>query len=304
MLLPTAIQMTTQLQLLNDPPHRLVQPFSTQLLKWVGNKQRFAHEIVGAFPEGINRYFEPFLGSGAVLSTLSPGDALASDAFSPLVDIFKTLQNQPETLKQWYRERWEIAHGEAKKAGYEHIKASFNRSPNAADLIFLCRACYGGVVRFRKQDGFMSTPCGVHDPVKPESFNKRVDIWHQRVRFTRFELMDYKASMRLAKKGDMIYCDPPYKHSQAILYGGQDFKLEELFEEIERCKKRGVYVALSIDGTKKSGNIICDLPIPDKLFEKEICVNLGRSMLKRFQMGGKTLEKEVVTDRLLLTYTL
>ena len=31
-------------------------------------------------------------------------------------------------------------------------------------------------------------------------------------------------------------------------------------------------------------------------------VNCGRSMLRRFQMGGKTLESEVVSDRLLLTY--
>jgi len=293
-----------QFLLFDDAPHKLIQPFSTQLLKWVGNKQRFAHEIVGSFPDSYNRYFEPFLGSGAVLATLAPENALASDAFPPLIEIFKTLKDDPETLKQWYRERWEVAHGDRKKQGYEAIKAAYNRNPNGADLLFLCRACYGGVVRFRKQDGYMSTPCGAHQPIKPESFDKRVDIWHERVKFTQFELMDYREAMRIAKRGDMIYCDPPYKHSQAILYGGQDFRLEELLQEIERCKRRGVYVALSIDGTKKSGDVICDLPIPDKLFEEEIYVNLGRSMLKRFQMGGKTLESEIVADRLLLTYTL
>ena len=116
--------------------------------------------------------------------------------------------------------------------------------------------------------------------------------------------MGYQEAMRLAKKGDVIYCDPPYKHSQAILYGGQDFRLEELFDEIARCKKRGVFVAVSIDGTKKSGDMLCELPIPDNLFEEEIFVNVGRSMLRRFQMGGETLEKEIVSDRLLLTYTL
>lgn len=293
-----------QTLLFDDAPHRQIQPFSTQLLKWVGNKQRFAHEIVGAFPKQFNRYFEPFLGSGAVLSTLAPKNAFASDAFPPLIEIFNTLKNNPETLKQWYRERWAIAHGATKKEGYEEIKASYNRNPNGADLLFLCRACYGGVVRFRKHDGYMSTPCGAHEPVKPESFDKRADIWQEKVQFTRFELMDYKEAMNIARKGDMIYCDPPYKHSQAILYGGQDFNLEELLQEIERCKKRGVHVALSIDGTKKSGDVICDLPIPHDLFEEEIYVNLGRSMLKRFQMGGKTLESEVVADRLLLTYTL
>jgi DNA adenine methylase len=71
---------------------------------------------------------------------------------------------------------------------------------------------------------------------------------------------------------------------------------------IEKCKRKGVNVILSIDGTKKSGNKICDLEVPDGLFEREIFVNCGRSMLRRFQMGGKSLETEVVADRLLLTY--
>jgi len=293
-----------QTLIFDDAPHKDIKPFSTQLLKWVGNKQRFAHEIVGSFPDKFNKYYEPFLGSGAILSTLSPNDAFASDAFSPLIEIFKTLKDDPETLKEWYRERWEIAHDDFKKEGYEKIKESYNVNPSGADLLFLCRACYGGVVRFRKKDGYMSTPCGVHDPIKPKSFNKRVNIWNERVQNTQFELMGYQEAMRMAKKGDMIYCDPPYKHSQTILYGGHDFSLEELFGEIELCKKRGVHIALSIDGTKKSGDMLCDLPIPDGLFEEEIYVNLGRSMLKRFQMKGKTLEKEMVTDRLLLTYKL
>ncbi len=290
--------------LFNDAPHMYVKPFSTQLLKWVGNKQRFAHEIVGSFPKKFNRYFEPFLGSGAVLSTLSPRDALASDIFSPLVDIWFALKNNPQMLKRWYEERWEIAHGELKKEGYESIKASYNNNPNGADLLYLCRSCYGGVVRFRKLDGYMSTPCGVHEPIKPKSFEHRVDLWHERVENTEFSLMGYEEAMAYAKAGDMVYCDPPYLHSQAILYGGQTFKLEDLIEEIEKCKSRGVYVALSIDGTKKSGKMLCDLPIPDGLFEEEIFVNCGRSMLKRFQMEGQSLEEELVSDRLLLTYTL
>jgi DNA adenine methylase len=75
-----------------------------------------------------------------------------------------------------------------------------------------------------------------------------------------------------------------------------------LFDAIERCKRKGVFVALSIDGTKRSGDKDCDAPIPDGLFEVEATVNCGRSMLRRFQMAGQTLEHEVVSDRLLLTY--
>jgi DNA adenine methylase len=290
--------------LFKDAPHKYIRPFSTQLLKWVGNKQRFAHEIVGSFPEEFGRYFEPFLGSGGVLATLAPLNASASDTFAPLMEIWLTLKNNPEKLKKWYRERWQIAHGAHKKEGYEKIKAAYNRAPNGADLLFLCRSCYGGVVRFRQADGYMSTPCGVHEPITPAGFDKRVDLWREKIQFTDFAVMDYREAMKKARKGDLIYCDPPYMHSQSILYGGQQFRLEDLFEEILRCKLKGVYVALSIDGTKKSGGMICDLPIPDDLFEEEIFVSVGRSMLRRFQMEGQTLESEVVSDRLLLTYTL
>ncbi len=108
--------------------------------------------------------------------------------------------------------------------------------------------------------------------------------------------------MRRAVAGDLVYCDPPYSHSQAILYGAQDFDLSELMDEIAACKARGVYVVLSIDGTKKSGNHYCDIDLPDGLFERELMVNVGRSMLKRFQMGGQSCETEGVSDRLLLTY--
>ena len=78
--------------------------------------------------------------------------------------------------------------------------------------------------------------------------------------------------------------------------------MEHLLSVIEKCKAKGVHVVLSIDGTKRSGNLICDLPIPDGLFEREMMIDIGHSMLKRFQMNGKTLEGEKVSDRLLLTY--
>ena len=37
-----------------------------QLLKWIGNKQRYASQIADLMPE-YNTYIEPFLGSGALL---------------------------------------------------------------------------------------------------------------------------------------------------------------------------------------------------------------------------------------------
>jgi DNA adenine methylase len=83
-----------------------VHEFKTQLLKWIGNKQRFAHEIISFFPKEFGNYYEPFLGSGAVLATLAPNQAVASDTFLYLIQIFQTLQSNPDQL---YKEMLFIA---------------------------------------------------------------------------------------------------------------------------------------------------------------------------------------------------
>ena len=279
-----------------------VEPYKTQLLKWIGNKQRFAHEIISFFPKRFGTYHEPFLGSGAVLGVLSPNKAEAADSFKPLISIWQTLRDDPKTVKDWYRERWLEAQEGEKVEQYEKIKARYNAGANAADFLYLTRAAYGGVVRFRKADGYMSTPCGAHRPIHFGTFGRRVDEWAHRVRGTAFFHREYAESLERAREGDVVYCDPPYSHSQAILYGAQGFDQDDLFKCIEKAKARGVFVALSLDGTKKSGDTDCDYNIPISLFEHEAAVNCGRSMLKRFQMGGQTLEGEVVTDRLLLTH--
>ena len=268
-------------------------PFRSQLLKWIGNKQQQAAAIVEFFPARYETYFEPFLGSGGVLGVLAPPRAVASDAFRPLMEIWQTLSIDKALLKQHYAQRHGLISTLGKKAAYQRVLHDYNASPNGADLVFLCRACYGGVVRFRRHDGCMSTPVGIHDPISPESFAKRVDLWHERIQGTQFHHRDFAASMALAGECDFIYCDPPYSDSQKILYGAQKFSLSELFGSIADCKTRGARVALSID---------CNVTIPAGLFAREEFVTVGRSMLKRFQMHGHTLERHVVKDRLLLTY--
>jgi DNA adenine methylase len=273
------------------------KPFRTQLLKWIGNKQKQADAITQFFPREFGTYFEPFLGSGGVLGVLAPKRAFASDAFSPLIQIWQTLQLDAEALKRQYATRHSLIEKLGKKAAYDAVRSSYNTQPNGADLLFLCRACYGGVVRFRKNDGFMSTPVGVHDPVSPESFGKRVDIWHERTKGARFACLDFAEAMAQASEGDFVYCDPPYSDTQSILYGAQAFSLQRLFDSIAACKARGVHVALSIDGTKFSGRKLCDIAIPDGLFEREEFVTVGRSMLKRFQMDGRSLEDEALSNQ-------
>lgn len=285
----------------NKIPSKFTPP-KVQLLKWVGSKHKFAKEMAIFFPESFKRYHEPFVGSGSILATISPENGFASDAYEPLIDIWQNLKEDPEIIIKWYSDRLDRFLAGDKKLIYEEIKSSFNQKPNGPDFLFLTRSCWGGVIRFRKADGYMSTPVGWHDPIKVKSFSLRAYEWHSRIKNVTFTCEDYTEAFKRAKKGDFIYCDPPYKNSQTILYGSQNFNLNELFECIKIAKSKGVFVAMSIDGHSKSGITQLDLNIPKGIFEREIDINDRFSMLLRFKKLGQKLTTERDTEKLFLTY--
>jgi DNA adenine methylase len=274
----------------------------SQLLKWVGNKFRYANEIVSYFPTDYNTYYEPFLGTGAILATLAPKKAVVSDNLKSLIDFWHLVKDEPKIVTEYYKNNInKIANSSEPKKEYEIFKANYNKNPNGLDLLLISRTCYGGVLRFTK-DGKLSTPMGPHKPISPESFEKKLTEWRNKIINTTFIHSDYKNIMKQAKNGDLIYCDPPYVDSQSILYGSQSFKFNELIEIISEAKKKGVFVALSIDGAKKSNTRMIDLNLPIGLFEQDINIHRGFDMLRRFQNGGITMKGEEVSDRLLLTW--
>ena len=101
----------------------MAKPPKGQLLKWIGNKQRFARSIVSFFPDDFHRYHEPFLGSGAVLGTLAKEGSVGADSFQPLAEIWQTLAQSPDTLKRWYEERWRCLANQGKKTSLRSDQA-------------------------------------------------------------------------------------------------------------------------------------------------------------------------------------
>ncbi len=270
------------------------------LLKWIGNKYKHAQIIVSYFPTEYKRYIEPFVGTGAVLATLVPERAIASDILAPLVELWKLVQNDPDKLVEYYEIVMRRFNQERQKT-YTEILQRYNRFPNGLDLLIISRTCYGGVVRFTKE-GKISTPIGPHAPIPLATFAQRVMEWRERIRNTTFLNQSFVETMAMAEQGDLIYCDPPYVDSQAILYGSQAFSFTQLIEAIEKCKSRGAKLVLSIDGKKKSGEKTVELPIPCGLFKREVYLDCGSSMLKRLQSEGRRMIGEDVHDRLLLTW--
>ena len=87
------------------------------LLKWIGNKQRFAQTIVSYMPNQFSNYYEPFLGSGAVMAELLYSDrnmmfphferAYGSDILPFLIEVFEYVKDSPEQLSDYYKKQIE-----------------------------------------------------------------------------------------------------------------------------------------------------------------------------------------------------
>lgn len=281
------------------------------LLKWIGNKQRFAETIVSYMPQTFDNYYEPFLGSGAVLAELLDSDtnklfpkfthAYGSDVLPFLIDIFSIVKDTPELITEYYRTEIENYYADP-VTQYDIIKDRFNQHNNPYDFLLLSRTCFSGVIRFRKTDGFMSTPRGPHKPIAPATFEKRVSQWHDLVQKATFTCESYTTAMDKAHSGDVVYCDPPYTHSQSIIYGAQDFNIDTLWQKVEECKNRDAKVILSINGMRDSKKKDISIMPPNGLFERKLLVNCGTSMIDRLQNNGKEMRDKIVDDQLLLTW--
>jgi DNA adenine methylase len=281
------------------------------LLKWIGNKQRFASTIVSYKPDSFRNYYEPFLGSGAVLGELLHQDATslyphfenayASDILPFLIDIFQLAKTDPHKLIDYYASEIEKYYGNP-ESQYDEIRNRFNADHNGLDFCLLSRTCYSGIIRFRKTDGYMSTPRGPHKPISPHTFEKRVLLWSELIQKADFKVANFEEAMCLPGEGDVVYCDPPYTHSQSIIYGAQNFHIERLWDKIAECKLRGAYVMLSINGMRESQKKDISVDIPDGLFAREILVDCGTSMIDRLQNSGREMINEKVHDKLLLSW--
>jgi DNA adenine methylase len=287
--------------LLDAPPVALPRTRPRgQLLKWVGNKFRYAEAIAAHLPDELGTYFEPFVGTGAVLATLAPRRAVASDALPVLVDLLQAVQDDPAPLIDHYAEARAEIMAEGRNA-YEAIKARFNDDANPHDLLVISRTCYGGVMRFTRT-GYLSTPMGPHKPMPADKLAGYLTEWQQRLEGAEIVHQDFAETMARAENGDTVYCDPPYAHGQSILYGAQDFRLSRLWNACAGAVERGARVAVSVDGYRRSGAKAIDLGIPEQLFTRELLIERGGCMLRRFQLEGEDMALEQVADRLLLSW--
>ncbi len=239
--------LTDAIRILSEKP----KPF----VKWVGGKRQLLKQFLrlNLYPPGLfnpktGRYFEPFVGGGAVFFDLLPEKAYLSDLNKELVTTYNVIKNDVEAL---------IVSLKKHKTDKEYFLKMRAQDPNklidvavASRFIFLNRTGFNGMYRVNSKGKF-NVPYGKHtNPLICDEENLRKVS--KALQGTEIKHQDYKAVLTKAKKGDFVYFDPPYhpmsKTASFTSYTAQSFLEKEQLElrdTVLELTKRGCFVMLS-----------------------------------------------------------
>lgn len=231
-------------------PNTLVRPF----LKWAGGKRQLLSELRKYVPNQYKRYYEPFIGGGALLFELQRRQVIINDSNADLINCYRVVKDVVEDLilelnqhqnteEHYYKVRdWDRELSYAQRSSVER----------AARIIYLNKTCYNGLFRVNSQGQF-NVPFGRYaDPnIVDAGVLRAVSGYLNNVDIV-IRNMDFADAVNDAKQGDFIYFDPPYDPvSDTASFTGYDVngfgkdkqgRLKEAFDELN---ERGCKVLLS-----------------------------------------------------------
>lgn len=221
-------------------------------LKWAGGKSQLLAQIVARLPQGFKRYYEPFLGGGAVFFGLQPAKATLSDINSDLIDAYCAIRDDVEgVIAQLQAHRYAPDYFYALRATQTSDRELAWR---AARLIYLNRTCFNGLYRVNARGQF-NVPFGhYNNPLICNAQN--LTLVHQTLQGVELRCQPVQAIARQARRGDLVYFDPPYAPVSAtakfVQYAAGGFNLQDqkaLAKLFRKLAARGVHVVLSNSDT-------------------------------------------------------
>lgn len=225
-------------------PSTLRAPDAAPFVKWVGGKRALLPELAVRFPARYNRYFEPFLGGGAVFFHLQPERSILSDFNAELIDTYTTVRDDVDRL---------IQHLATHHNDEEYYYALRAQDPSAltvleraSRMIFLNRTCFNGLYRVNARGGF-NVPFGKH---KNPTICNEPGLRSASLALQGVELhhRSYAAILDEACAGDFIYFDPPYHPRNAT--ANFTSYTSDSFSEADQVALRDTFAALAARGCK------------------------------------------------------
>ena len=221
------------------------------ILKWAGGKRQLLSQLLPLIPNDYNRYFEPFLGAGAVLFELQPKRAIVNDTNSELMNVYHVIKNFPNELilllkkydkqhcKEFYYEIRSLDHNPQKFQKLTEVE-------KASRTIYLNRTCYNGLYRVNREGQF-NTPMGHNTAIQiVNEGGIRTISDYLNANEIRLLNSDYRQALKGARKTDFVFLDPPYYPTGKdyfIRYDSNVFGIDsqkELKKVCDRLTERGI----------------------------------------------------------------
>ena len=229
-------------------------------VKWAGGKGQLLSKLNRYFPTKIIRYFEPFLGGGAVFFHLVSQknmqfESFISDINEELIIAYTAIRDHIEELITILKNN-ENEYKKSPTEYYYKLRKNANLSNDierTARFITLNKTCYNGLYRVNK-NGIFNVPIGRYkNPLICNSENLRnisIILNHSN---TNLHVSDYKKILlEETQEGDFIYLDPPYYPisitSNFTSYTNNGFTnkdQEELAKIFKKLTDRGCQILLS-----------------------------------------------------------
>lgn len=227
------------------------------VIKWSGSKRKIAAHLAAIMPS-FRRYYEPFLGGGAMLAQVRPHAGLASDALPELMTLWTMVRDQPEKLSLGYENHWtnlqELGH-----TYFYEVRDEFNQTRDAVALLFLSRTCVNGLIRFNKDGEFNNSLHHTRPGIRPSALDAIIRRWSSFVAPLELRACDYRVALEDATAGDFVFLDPPYAGNKGRYMPGK-FDVATLATVLGSLTDRGVNWMMTLDGTAGDREYAASLP--------------------------------------------
>lgn len=220
-------------------------------LKWAGGKYGLVEDIQRHLPPA-RKLIEPFAGAGSIFLNTDYDRYLLSDINPDLINLYNLVKSDPDLYIREAK-RWFVADNNRKEA-YLDIRAQFNQTDDvmyrSLAFLYMNRFGFNGLCRYNKKGGF-NVPFGSYKkPYFPEA---ELEFFAEKAKKATFVCQGYSDTFKRARKGSVVYCDPPYAPLSTTAnftsYAGNGFSLDDQAALADIAEKtawqRGIPVLIS-----------------------------------------------------------